>query len=128
MSLITGPLIGGFLIAHFGWHSIFLINLPVGLITLILGIISIPESADPAHTSLDPVGQVLSVLGLAGLSYGLIRGGDIGWSDPVTLGLLGAPCCCSGSSSLPNVESRHRCCRSSCSASLLSGPASSAPS
>ncbi len=89
ISLITGPLIGGFLIAHFGWHSIFLINLPVGLITLILGIISIPESADPAHTSLDPVGQVLSVLGLAGLSYGLIRGGDIGWSDPVTLGLLG---------------------------------------
>lgn len=87
-ALIVGPVLGGILITRFGWPSVFLINLPIGAIAVALGYASIPESSDPSHTSLDPVGQILSVLCLGGLTYGLIRGGNVGWLAPSTIKIL----------------------------------------
>ncbi|WP_183023959.1 MFS transporter [Variovorax sp. UMC13] len=91
LSLILGPLLGGLLVDHAGWQSIFLINLPIGLLTVGLGLWGIRESAHPEHAALDPVGQVLSVLWLGALTYGLIAAGEHGWgSAQATTALLAA--------------------------------------
>ncbi|MGK3113464.1 MFS transporter [Candidatus Pantoea formicae] len=80
-SLVIGPILGGILVHNAGWQSIFLINLPVGVVTLLLGGWGIQESAHPDHASLDPLGQLFSVLWLGTLTYGLIAAGDLGWRD-----------------------------------------------
>ena len=89
LSLIIGPILGGFLVDTFEWSFIFMINLPIGLLTLLLGGLGIKESADPDKAALDPLGQLLSVVALAGLTYGLIEAGDMGWTSlPTIAGLM----------------------------------------
>ena len=85
ISLVISPVIGGILVDTFGWFSIFLINLPLGLLTLIFGRIGIKESADPDHAALDPAGQLLSILMLGSLTFALTEGGRSGWGAPLTL-------------------------------------------
>lgn len=89
VSLILGPMLGGILVDNVGWPSIFLINLPVGAAGLLLGARGIVESADPGHAALDPLGQVLSVVFLGSLTYGLIGAGSAGWGAASTLMALG---------------------------------------
>ncbi len=85
----AGPLLGGYLIAAASWRWIFLINLPVGVLVLLLSIRHVPESRDPSVTgAIDVPGAVLAVIALGGLTYGLIEGPARGWSDPSVLGLL----------------------------------------
>ncbi|WP_398500782.1 MFS transporter [Variovorax sp.] len=79
ISLILGPMLGGLLVDHTGWQSIFLINLPIGLLTVGLGLWGIRETSHPEHAALDPAGQVLSVLWLGALTFGLIAAGEHGW-------------------------------------------------
>ncbi|HGM5336666.1 TPA: MFS transporter [Serratia marcescens] len=79
LALVVGPILGGILVHTCGWPSIFWINVPIGIIALILGGWSIRESAHPEHAALDPVGQVLSILWLGALTYGLIVAGEFGW-------------------------------------------------
>lgn len=79
ISLILGPMLGGLLVAHLSWQSIFLINLPVGALAVALGAWSIQESADPEHAAFDPAGQTASVVWLGALTYGLIAAGEHGW-------------------------------------------------
>ncbi|WP_379072089.1 DHA2 family efflux MFS transporter permease subunit [Mesorhizobium sp. UC74_2] len=88
VSLILGPMLGGFLVDTVGWSSIFLINIPLGAITMALGLRGISESADPDHAALDPVGQALSVVFLGALTYALIGAGDAGWTSPHIAGAL----------------------------------------
>lgn len=88
LSLIIGPILGGFLVDTFDWTTIFIINIPIGLLTLVLGGLGITESADPDKAALDPVGQLLSIVALGGITYGLIEAGDLGWNNPLTLGSL----------------------------------------
>ncbi|HBS55980.1 MAG TPA: MFS transporter [Stenotrophomonas sp.] len=85
LALVLGPLLGGVLVQWAGWPSIFLINVPLGLLALALGAWSIPERRHPQHAALDPAGQVLSIVALAALSYGLIGIGEHGVSAPPTL-------------------------------------------
>lgn len=89
VSLILGPMIGGVLVDHFGWPSIFLVNLPVGLLALGLGLAGIDESADPDHAALDPAGQILSIALLGSLTYGLIGAGRNGWAAADVLAAFG---------------------------------------
>ncbi|MNX27662.1 Multidrug resistance protein stp [compost metagenome] len=89
ISLIVGPMLGGVLVAHFDWQSIFLINLPVGALAIGLGLWSIQESAHPEHAAFDPAGQVLSVIWLGALTYGLIAAGEHGWDARGTMLALG---------------------------------------
>lgn len=89
LALVLGPLLGGVLVQRVGWPSIFLINLPLGLLALALGAWGIPERRHPQHAALDPAGQLLSVVALGVLSYGLIAIGAHGLLAPVTLLALG---------------------------------------
>ncbi|MDH6574984.1 EmrB/QacA subfamily drug resistance transporter [Kitasatospora sp. MAP5-34] len=89
LSMALGPLIGGFLVDVAGWPSIFLINIPVGLVACALTFRYVPESRAPRPRRLDPVGQVLIVLLLGSGTAVIIEGPGRGWTSPVIL-LLGA--------------------------------------
>src|SRR5919106_3511535 len=80
-----GPVASGFLLEHFWWGSVFLVNLPVVATALVAGRRLVPRSKDTAQPPLDPAGAVLSIAGLGALLYGIIEGPNHGWTDPVTL-------------------------------------------
>lgn len=82
LALILGPLLGGLMLEHLGWQSIFLINLPLGVVALALGAWGIEERKHPEHAALDPFGQLLSVVWLGALTYGLIEAGETGFGAP----------------------------------------------
>lgn len=74
-----GPIIGGFLIHSFDWSAVFFLNVPIVLIGIIGGVITIPESRDPYAPPLDLPGVILSIVGLISLVYGMILAGEFGW-------------------------------------------------
>src|SRR4029453_11913187 len=84
-----GPVLGGWLLDHYWWGSVFLINLPV--IVLAGGAVAVvlPESRSSYPPRLDLVGVLTSSLGLVGLTYGVIEAGERGWSGPVAVGSWG---------------------------------------
>ena len=82
---VLGPLTGGFLLEHFYWGSIFLVNIPIVIVGLLAGVFLIPTSKDPSAPRLDPVGAVLSIVGLSVLLYGIIEAPQDGWTDPKIL-------------------------------------------
>lgn len=84
-AVVFGPVAGGILTDTLGWRAIFLLNLPVGALTLWLGRTAVPESSDPGHASLDPLGQLLGLVSLASFTYGLIESRDHGWASVTTL-------------------------------------------
>ncbi|MFI6960954.1 MFS transporter [Streptomyces sp. NPDC050255] len=77
LGIAIGPITGGLLLEHFWWGSIFLVNVPVVVVALIAMAVLVPDSRDPKPGRLDPVGVVLSVIGLVLLVYGIIRGGEL---------------------------------------------------
>ncbi|MFO7250973.1 MAG: MFS transporter [Actinomycetes bacterium] len=92
LAAAIGPITGGLLIEHFWWGSIFLINVPVALLSAVLIATRVPESRDPNPSRLDPVGVLLSIAGLVALTYGIIQGGELATlADPRVLvpGLAG---------------------------------------
>lgn len=92
VAVALGPLIGGFLLEHFYWGSVFLVNIPIVVIGIIAGVYLIPNSKDPAAPKLDPVGAVLSIVGLSLLLYAVIEGPTHGWTstETVVLFVIGA--------------------------------------
>ena len=80
-----GPIAGGFLLTHFWWGSVFLVNAPIVLAALSLGYLFIPESKDPSAPRLDPIGALLSIAGLTALLWGIIEGPSKGWTSPPEL-------------------------------------------
>ncbi|MEV0521933.1 MFS transporter [Streptomyces sp. NPDC050439] len=90
IGLAAGPVAGGVLTQAFGWPAIFLVNLPIGVILLVLGLRHLAESRNPSAPAIDIPGTVLSVLGVGALTYGLIEGGARGWTAPVILGSFAA--------------------------------------
>jgi EmrB/QacA subfamily drug resistance transporter len=89
LGIIAGPVIGGWLLGHFWWGSVFLVNVPVVGLALIAGLPLVPESKDPNATPLDPVGALLSIAGLTALVYGIIEAPENGWTDSITLSAFG---------------------------------------
>ncbi|MEU8625702.1 DHA2 family efflux MFS transporter permease subunit [Streptomyces sp. NPDC048669] len=77
LGIAIGPITGGLLLEHFWWGSIFLVNVPVVVIALIAMAVLVPDSRDPKPGRLDPIGVVLSIIGLVLLVYGIIRGGEL---------------------------------------------------
>jgi len=87
LALAVGPVLGGFLTQHVSWEWIFWINLPVGIVTLVLGAWSITESREDEARRLDLPGVALSTVSLFALTWALIEGHDRGWTSA---GILGA--------------------------------------
>ena len=77
-----GPILGGWLLTHYWWGWVFLMNVPVALIGLAATVALLPESRSSRRPGLDPVGMLSSVAGLVAVTYGLIDAGEYGWSDP----------------------------------------------
>lgn len=89
VSLILGPILGGLLVDNVGWPSIYLINVPLGVIATGLGLFGIEETSDPSHAAFDPPGQLLSIVFLGALTYALITAGHAGWTAaPVGVALI----------------------------------------
>ena len=82
MGVAVGPIVGGLLLAHFWWGSVFLINLPIAVIGIALAIPIVPESKDSAARKPDPMGAVMSVVGLSLVVWALIEAPVRGWSSP----------------------------------------------
>ncbi len=85
LGIAIGPVSGGWLIEHYDWSSIFLVNLPVVVLALAAGRFLVPESRDESAPRLDVGGFVLSFAGLTALTWGLIEAPDRGWSDALVL-------------------------------------------
>lgn len=88
-ALITGPAAGGAITAAFGWHWIFWINVPIGLIVVPLALRRIDESFGPS-ARLDLVGMLLVAAAAFALVWGLLRAGAAGWNSLEVTGLLAA--------------------------------------
>ncbi|RKT06063.1 DHA2 family methylenomycin A resistance protein-like MFS transporter [Streptomyces sp. 3211.6] len=86
IGLAAGPVAGGVLTDAFGWPAIFLVNLPIGVVLLLVGLRTLEEARNPGAPAIDVPGTVLSVLGVGVLTYALIEGGARGWTSPVILG------------------------------------------
>ena len=81
-----GPVISGLLLEHFKWAAVFFVNVPIVIVALIAGYLFVPTSRDPGHGKLDPVGSVLSIIGLGSLLYAIIEAPVNGWASPPTIG------------------------------------------
>ncbi|MFB7734246.1 MFS transporter [Streptomyces sp. NPDC056112] len=77
LAIAIGPITGGLLLDHFWWGSVFLVNVPIVILAVALMLWLVPDSRDPRPGRLDPIGVVLSVVGLVLLVYGIIRGGEL---------------------------------------------------
>jgi EmrB/QacA subfamily drug resistance transporter len=77
----VGPVLSGFLLEHFWFGSVFLVNLPIVAVALVSGALLVPTSRDPRQRKLDPVGALLSVVTLGSLLYAIIEGPDLGWTS-----------------------------------------------
>src|SRR4051812_10894174 len=80
-----GPIVGGVLLAHFWWGSVFLVNIPVVVVVVIAGQMVLPRSKDPHAPRLDVVGSLLSVGGLVALLYSIIEAPNHGWASSTSL-------------------------------------------
>ncbi|MBP2706815.1 DHA2 family efflux MFS transporter permease subunit [Microbispora sp. RL4-1S] len=86
LALAAGPVLGGVLVDSLGWQAIFWVNIPFGLVSMVVLFAKLPESKAPARRRADVAGQIVFVIAMAGLAYGLIEASTRGWSDPVILG------------------------------------------
>jgi EmrB/QacA subfamily drug resistance transporter len=89
LALAIGPLIGGLIVDNINWHWIFYVNVPVGVVGIIVSRWVIAESRDTSHEqSIDLPGLVTSGGALLALSYALIEGNQRGWGSPEIIGLF----------------------------------------
>ena len=86
LSMAVGPVVGGALVDAAGWRFIFWINVPVTVAAVLMTALFVPESRAAVPRRMDPVGQVLVVLLLGGLTYGIIEGRTAGWGSPLIIG------------------------------------------
>jgi EmrB/QacA subfamily drug resistance transporter len=81
LALPIGPILGGWLLSHYWWGWVFLVNVPVALIGLAVAAALVPESRAAHRPGVDTVGIAASAAGLVSLTYGLIQAGQHGWSS-----------------------------------------------
>ena len=85
LAFVIGPTLGGLLIGHFGWQSVFLVAVPLAVAAVVLAGLVVPESANPVGRSLDFPGQILGAAGLGGLVFGVIALREGGIAGAVSL-------------------------------------------
>jgi EmrB/QacA subfamily drug resistance transporter len=89
LALALGPTLGGYMVEHIGWESVFFLNVPIGILAFAIATRTVRESRSEHARSLDLPGLVLGTTGLLALTYGLIEANTKGWSDPAIVGSLG---------------------------------------
>ncbi|WP_435841809.1 MFS transporter [Streptomyces coeruleorubidus] len=90
VSTALGPIVGGLLVEHVNWESVFYINAPIGVIALVFGLVVLPQSRNEAAASekFDVPGVVLLALGLLAVVFGVVKGETWGWTSAGTLGAI----------------------------------------
>jgi len=88
LGIAIGPVAGGWLLAHFWWGSVFLVNVPIAILGLLLAAWLVPNSKNPASKPPDPVGAGLSVVGMGMLLWGIIEAPNRTWTSPLVLAAL----------------------------------------
>ena len=88
LGIVVGPLLGGWLLEHYPWASVFIVNVPFVVIGIAATLAVVPESRASGRVPLDPIGALLSVAGLVALVYGIIEIPSRGWTDPVVVASL----------------------------------------
>ena len=86
--LPLGPIIGGVLLQHFGWSSVFWINVPLVAVAAVGCVLTVPESSDAGHVHLDALGILLSTTASVALVYGMVNAPNAGWTSPRTLAVV----------------------------------------
>jgi EmrB/QacA subfamily drug resistance transporter len=90
LSVAMGPIVGGALVDSISWRAVFFVNVPIGLVAIVLAAAFVPESRAPRPRRLDPIGQLLVIVGLATLTYAIIEAPHSGWLSAEILGLFAA--------------------------------------
>ncbi|TVZ93552.1 MFS transporter [Streptomyces sp. BK340] len=93
LGLPLGPIIGGWLLDHFWWGSVFLINIPMVALGILACVLLLPETCDPASPAVDSLSTVFTTAGLGALIYAIIEAPDRGWGDPLILAVFAAAAC-----------------------------------
>jgi EmrB/QacA subfamily drug resistance transporter len=88
LALALGPTIGGLMVEHLGWASVFFLNVPIGIVAFAIARRTVRESVSEEERRLDIPGLVLGTSALFSLTYGLIEANQRGWSDPLIVGSL----------------------------------------
>jgi predicted MFS family arabinose efflux permease len=81
VGVAAGPISGGWLLQHFSWGSVFMVNVPVAAVAVIGGVLFIPTSRDPAAPPVDLPGLILSSAGITTVVYTVIEAPDWGWGS-----------------------------------------------
>ncbi len=90
LGMAIGPIAGGWLLAHYWWGSVFLVNVPIVAVGLVASVWLVPDSRDPAGTRPDPMGAVLSTAGLGLVLWGIIEAPSRSWTSPVVMAAVAA--------------------------------------
>jgi EmrB/QacA subfamily drug resistance transporter len=90
LGLPLGPVVGGWLLDHFWWGSVFVVNIPMVAIGITACLFLLPETRDPVAPRVGVLSTALTATGLGALIYGIIEAPVRGWTDPVVLGALAA--------------------------------------
>ncbi|WP_425245298.1 MFS transporter [Streptomyces sp. NEAU-NA10] len=90
LGLPLGPIIGGWLLNHFWWGSVFLVNVPMAAIGIAACVFLLPETSDPASPRVDVLSTALTATGLGALIYAIIEAPERGWGDGLVLGTFAA--------------------------------------
>jgi EmrB/QacA subfamily drug resistance transporter len=90
LGVAIGPIVGGFLLVHYWWGSVFLINVPVAVLGGLAAIFLVPNSRNIQAKKLDPVGMLLSILGFGLLLWAVIEAPSRTWTAPPVIGALAA--------------------------------------
>jgi EmrB/QacA subfamily drug resistance transporter len=88
VTLILGPVLGGYLAENVSWRGVFFINIPLAVAVLAITLSRVPESRDPEARRLDLPGAALVAVGLGGVVFGLLESSRAGLGDPLVVGAL----------------------------------------
>ncbi len=86
IALALGPTLGGYMVEHIGWQSVFFLNVPIGIIAFFIAIRTVTESVSESERQLDVLGLVLGTAALFFVTYGLIEANQLGWSSGQIVG------------------------------------------
>jgi EmrB/QacA subfamily drug resistance transporter len=88
LTMVLGPVLGGYLAEDFSWRGVFFINVPLAVAVLAITALHVPESRDAEARGLDVPGAALAAVGLGGIVFGLLESSRSGLGDPVVVGAL----------------------------------------